>query len=395
VDAIRQRNLGAKLALLAGSTAVCLFLAELGVRLAGTDGRAPPARRVQVLEDGMWRTVGVWGTGRVKRPGSIPETRRIGEYVPGSSFRFLYFDLDRVAQNGEASWETTAVEHHINRQGRRGPEVPTLKPSGEFRILSLGDSFTFGDGVADGETFTARLEDLLNEDAESGLHYRAINAGVSGFNTFQEVAWLKHIGPSLEPDLVLITFYINDAYEDDRFGALISGRAAGVIHPGAESSQLPLWSLRWVENTWARWRSSEQVIAVYRAQFSDKPMVGGQDWRTSRAALADARAWAEERGVRIALAIFPELHKLDDSHPFASIHARVREVSVGLGIPTLDLLPIFLGEDARALWVHVSDHHPNSRAHGMAGRAIASFLKEQGLVSPMPARESSPLDGSR
>jgi hypothetical protein len=126
--------------------------------------------------------------------------------------------------------------------------------------------------------------------------------------------------------------------------------------------------------------------------------VSASRWRSSpsfTSSTIDARAWAEERGVRIALAIFPELHKLDDSHPFASIHARVREVSVGLGIPTLDLLPIFLGEDARALWVHVSDHHPNARAHRMAARAIASFLKEQGLVSSIPAREPSPPDASR
>src|SRR6185295_19417304 len=42
---------------------------------------------------------------------------------------------------------------HINAQGTRGPEFQVPKPAGTFRILSLGDSRTFGWGLADEETY--------------------------------------------------------------------------------------------------------------------------------------------------------------------------------------------------------------------------------------------------
>src|SRR5437870_7944636 len=42
----------------------------------------------------------------------------------------------------------TKVDHkpvHVNSHGTRGPEFQTAKPSNTIRILSLGDSKTFGD----------------------------------------------------------------------------------------------------------------------------------------------------------------------------------------------------------------------------------------------------------
>ena len=46
------------------------------------------------------------------------------------------------------------------------------------RVLCIGDSFTFGISVSDGDTFPARLQQLLT--AEGGREYQVVNAGVSG-----------------------------------------------------------------------------------------------------------------------------------------------------------------------------------------------------------------------
>jgi hypothetical protein len=58
----------------------------------------------------------------------------------------------------------------------------------------------------------------------------------------------------------------------------------------------------------------------------------------------------------------------------------VRNFGERVGIPTLDLLPTFLGHKPRELWVHLSDHHPNATAHAMAAESIAAFLKQRGLL---------------
>ena len=60
----------------------------------------------------------------------------------------------------------TKVNHqpvHINAQGTRGPEFSPDKPANTFRILSLGDSRTFGWGLADEQTYSRKVEKLLGE----------------------------------------------------------------------------------------------------------------------------------------------------------------------------------------------------------------------------------------
>jgi hypothetical protein len=46
----------------------------------------------------------------------------------------------------------------INSLGLRGRDAAAEKPPGAFRILCLGDSYVFGWGVDDEESFPARLE---------------------------------------------------------------------------------------------------------------------------------------------------------------------------------------------------------------------------------------------
>ena len=54
----------------------------------------------------------------------------------------------------------TKIDHkpvHINSHGTRGPEFETRKPANTTRILSLGDSRTFGWGLAQAETYSGVL----------------------------------------------------------------------------------------------------------------------------------------------------------------------------------------------------------------------------------------------
>src|SRR5262249_11129127 len=55
------------------------------------------------------------------------------------------------------------VVYRINSHGLRDDEIRLPKPPHVFRILLLGDSFTFGVGVELHETFTKQLGALLNQ----------------------------------------------------------------------------------------------------------------------------------------------------------------------------------------------------------------------------------------
>jgi hypothetical protein len=76
----------------------------------------------------------------------------------------------------------------------------------------LGDSQTFGNGVAQEQTFAARLESLLRSRMP-GRAIDVINAGIAGYDSVQEVKLLERVAPSLKPDIVVVGFYLNDIVE--------------------------------------------------------------------------------------------------------------------------------------------------------------------------------------
>jgi hypothetical protein len=62
-------------------------------------------------------------------------------------------------------YETVArgMEVRTNHYGMRGPDVPLRPAPGVRRILALGGSTTFGEAVAEEESWPARLEEILEE----------------------------------------------------------------------------------------------------------------------------------------------------------------------------------------------------------------------------------------
>src|SRR5688572_1482967 len=49
----------------------------------------------------------------------------------------------------------------IGPLGFRGPTPGVPKPAGTLRVLCLGGSTTYGDGLEDGDTYPVRLQELL------------------------------------------------------------------------------------------------------------------------------------------------------------------------------------------------------------------------------------------
>src|SRR5439155_1571974 len=83
----------------------------------------------------------------------------------------------------------------------RGEEIKAEKPANTFRILGIGDSFTFGYGIKDEDTFLHGLQLRLNARPPGKRHYETLNAGVGGYNTRDEILYLEHRWLALDPDL--------------------------------------------------------------------------------------------------------------------------------------------------------------------------------------------------
>lgn len=98
-----------------------------------------------------------------------------------------------------------------NSRGLREREL-TLAPSqGTTRVLFLGDSVTFGSGVLAEEAFPRLLEPALSEAGAGRVE--TLNAGVVGYNTLQELGRLEEVGLAYRPDVVVLTFLVNDLLE--------------------------------------------------------------------------------------------------------------------------------------------------------------------------------------
>jgi hypothetical protein len=82
-------------------------------------------------------------------------------------------------------------------------EYPYSKDPDKVRILTLGDSFTFGHEVSDSETYSYYLQEMIPQT-------EIINLGVHGYGHDQMLILLKEEGIKYEPDIIILGFLTMD-----------------------------------------------------------------------------------------------------------------------------------------------------------------------------------------
>jgi len=93
---------------------------------------------------------------------------------------------------------------------REDHEIPLAKPTGEIRILFLGDSCTFGFGVRHNQTFVDLVEHYFRNQFPD-VPVECINAGVPGYTFAQGWRYFEKYGIHYQPDLVISSFGWNDS----------------------------------------------------------------------------------------------------------------------------------------------------------------------------------------
>jgi lysophospholipase L1-like esterase len=109
----------------------------------------------------------------------------------------------------EVDYALSGEHSQNNALGYRGEEIQVPKPDGVFRIVTLGDSTTYGTSVKANETYPYFLQQILRD--EYGLtNVEVVNGGILGYTTYQIVSTMALRVPELEPDLVILFESIND-----------------------------------------------------------------------------------------------------------------------------------------------------------------------------------------
>jgi hypothetical protein len=301
----------------------------------------------------------------------LPEDQRLPglfrEFRPNSDFELRY-DSDPRGYFGPS----LGLRYHINRHGFRGPDWNPEKKPGTLRVMLLGDSFAFGEGVHWEDTLGERLEDLLAGRLSPAVE--VLNVAVGGWGTRDEVIQLEQRG-TYGADLVVLLYVLNDA-----------GYPTGVDlwENFRHAYEPPDWLRHSYVLSFFYTRTARDILG---RRYVTSLIRSGQTrrndlWQQSFAGLARARDRVQDAGARFAVVLFPFLFELGDDYPFLVLHQNVRAACEAEGISFHDLLDDFKGLPYAELWVHPSDHHPNEIAHRRAAEAVARFLLSAGLLAP-------------
>ena len=102
-------------------------------------------------------------------------------------------------------WLNHEVKYTYNADGLHERfDYEVEKPADTFRIITLGESFTFGQFVNTEDNWPEQLEDLLNsKPANDQLKFEVINLGVGGFDIPYVIKRYQDIGAKYNPDLII------------------------------------------------------------------------------------------------------------------------------------------------------------------------------------------------
>jgi lysophospholipase L1-like esterase len=292
----------------------------------------------------------------------------------------------------------------INGLGLRGHEpLPEADGDAGLRVVCLGDSFTFGWGVEDNETFPVLVEEAL--DAAIDEPVDVINCGAPGYNTYQEHQLYKKLMAPLNPDYVVISWYMNDL-DPMSFGT--TGTLAPLDHPLAGTALLDYWSrnlrLKIIGLPKFEFEGFDQAAAMEMKKVYDQ-LIGGGLWKDSSTEaarpfidrnLGDLTALLdtiEADGAVPIVVVFPTVGQMDDlikskaedtPEAYAEMRtkrtfamSKVTELAQKRGVATVDLMDAYLESKVRPYGA-VDLSHPSAHGQRIAAEAITAALKEAG-----------------
>ena len=308
-----------------------------------------------------------------------------------------------IRANPHRGWEMVPSRihytyHHqvaVNALGLRGAEVEA-KRQGEIRVLALGDSLTFGQGVGDHETLPHFLETLLQKRDPRARSWTVVNGGHRAYNTHQELALLEELGERLQPDIVVVLWYWNDLEQSDIDAMYRRESARGQVSFDTRTKIEGWERLKW-EGIQLLRRSAlimyvHDVLRGLRAE-----PVKAIDIETGLKRLGRHLDClieiAESRNFRPVFAVIPDPNAISGAHESELIDARAARLASERGLRTVrpvEPLVALYRSTGRLPLVPYDGHYSAEANLGMAEAIAQVVLNETQAVGPeSPERRSS------
>lgn len=324
---------------------------------------------------------------RLVRPQAVMTVSR-GLYQPDPPRRYRIAPGFRGSISNQVEYDT---EVSTNSLGLRGPEAG---PKRGLRVLALGDSFTFGVGAEQEETWPARLAKILGAEV--------LNAGAPGFGVPDAVAWYERYGVKLDPDVVVLAVFLaNDLQEaspDQPKVAVVDG---ALVVPG-ETGGLRRWlyyhshlfrllktsllegGLRTALGLREPWavRELRSEFAMYSPNLPEELQRGAEATEQAVARLAGRKK------TKVLAVLVPSLPQVDPAkwqavlaqlgldparHDPLRPNRLFREMFERHGVPVLDLTDTFRKAGKRIYYP--IDQHLTPEGYELMARAVGEALR--------------------
>jgi len=261
------------------------------------------------------------------------------------------------------TWEQKYA--NLNSLGYRDHEFNINKDKNVFRILTFGDSMTWGVGVKDIDNlYTELLEKKLNSKSNN-LEYEVINAAKNAMGVEYYLNALKNEGLFLEPDLVMISFFFND----------IEGEKLNKPKPFLpEKIHWALSRMSYVY--WYSYNAIDMFIKKnrYLDYYISYSSSDSKEWKRFKKSWIEIHKICSENNLNLCVVLLPMLGLKNNIEEIDSVYDRVGKLSEENGAKVINLTSIINQYDSRKLRVGITDAHPNEIGHRLYADSIYDFL---------------------
>jgi len=302
-----------------------------------------------------------------------------------------------------------------NSFGLRSPEVAVPKPRGTFRILLLGDSFTFGLRAAESDIYPRRLEEQLRGRFASA-RVEVVNAGVISYCPLLEYLQYRHHLHALDPDLVILNFDMSDVQDHLAYSRDLvrdsEGRPLFVTEPSLRSNTATAmpsllmfeWFGRRIRGARGRIQSTLEGVPFVRDQDRylwalDQGPPMDREALDAMEPIADLKALLDQEHIPLVLATYPQPWQVAaDATPLPPIRGQygIGQNTVHLNDRPFKKLEAFATEHripfVNATAAFRADQHPDAlflpndfhfspSGHERYATVLAQFLADRSMIA--------------
>lgn len=273
-----------------------------------------------------------------------------------------------IFEGNNRSIELEEITYNTNSFGIRNKEIPNEKPSKTIRILALGDSFIWGDGLPEKELITVKLEKLLTQHFNQNVEI--INAGICGFNTKDELQQLQRLHPVYKPDAVMQFFFTNDLLTTDSLNKITSWRTNTItwLNQNVKFYSFLYYLIKSTIN--AEIATPDFMLPSDYFNLDDtKP-----GWVDFKKYTLEIKQFCDDKKMNYCFVLIPTLTNLDSNYPYKELNKKVAAYIDSLGAPFLSYFSLFSKHKPTDLWVSKENTHWNGFATSLAANELTNFI---------------------